>query len=65
MQPYNKYSNTCEEGEAQFRISVWHLLMNLKKTTIKKTVEMDQKKKKEKHLEILLFYNCVPKTLMI
>ena len=48
MQPYNKYSNTCEEGEAQFRISVWHLLMNLKKTTIKKTVEMDQKKKERK-----------------
>ena len=25
-----KKSHTCEEGGAQLRISVWHLLMNLK-----------------------------------
>ena len=26
-----KKSHTCEEGWAHLRISVWHLLMNLKK----------------------------------
>ena len=26
-----KKSHTCEEGEAQLRISFWHLLMNFEK----------------------------------
>ena len=36
-----KKSHTCEEGGANFRITVWHLLMNLKNNyLLKKTVEV-------------------------
>ena len=67
-------------GGAHLRISVWHLLMNLKNNsllnncwsgTIKNvrilifTLLYFFKTNKEKHLEISLFYTCVPKILMI
>ena len=36
-------TQTCEEGGPQFRISIWHLLMNLKNNYLfKKTVEVGQ-----------------------
>ena len=72
-------SHTCEVGGAHLRISAWHLLMNLKNNsllnncrsgTIKNvrilifTMLHFLKKNKEKHLEISLFYTCVPKILM-
>ena len=67
---------TCEEGGAHLRISVWHLLMNLKNNYLLKncwsgpikvrilifTMLHFFKKNKEKHL---LFYTCVPRILMI
>ena len=38
-----KESHKCEEGGAYLRISVWHLLVNLKNIyLLKKTVEVDQ-----------------------
>ena len=62
-----KKKNTCEEDRAQIRISVWHLLMNLKNNySLKKLLNWTNKKcknfifnsivfffskKKEKHLE--------------
>ena len=67
------------KGGAHLRISVWHLLMNLKNNYLfKKLLKWINKKCKnfniyivafflknnEKHLEISLFYNCVPKILM-
>ena len=73
-------SHTCEEGRAHLRISVWHLLMNLKNNyLLKKLLKWANKKcknfniynnvlfkkTKEKHLEISLFYTCVPKLMMI
>ena len=72
-------SHTCEEGGAHLRISVWHLLMNLKNNYLKKLLKWANKKckdfniynavffrkNKEKHLETPLFYTCVPKILMI
>ena len=75
-----KKSHACEEGWAHLRISVWHLLMNLKKNyLLKKLFKWANKKcknfniynviffktNKVKHLEISLFYICVPKILMI
>ena len=75
-----KKSHKCKERRAQLRISVWHLLMNVKKNySLKKLLKWADKKCKnfdinnivsflknqEKHLEISLFYNCVPKRLMI
>ena len=74
-----KKSHTCEEGGAQLRISFWHLLMNLKNTyLLKKLLKWNNKKQNNskiymlhfikqirKHLEISLFYICVPKILMI
>ena len=39
-------SHTCEEGGAHFRISFWHLLMNLKnKSLLKKLLKWANKKK--------------------
>ena len=76
----SKKSHTCEEGGAHFRISFWHLLMNLKnKYLFKKLLKWVNKKQnnfniynvtfflknKEKQLEISLFYTCVPKISMI
>ena len=74
-------SHTCEEGWAQLRISFCHLLMNLKnKYLLQKLLKWANKKqnnfniynvaflkkiKKEKHLEISLFYNCVSKISII
>ena len=70
MQKIEK-SHTCEEGGAHLRISFWHLLMNLKNNYLLKncTSRPAKKKfiiftmlyiffflKKEKHLEIQLFY---------
>ena len=74
-----KKSHTCEEGGGHPRISVWHLLMNLKnnyllkkllKWTNKKCILIftkikKNKKNKEKHLEISLFNTCVPKIFML
>ena len=38
-----KKSHTCEEGGTHPKISVWHLLMNLKNNYLfKKTVEVSQ-----------------------
>ena len=60
--------------------SVWHLLMNLKNNYLLKkllsgliknvrilifTMLYFSKKNNEKHLEIPLFYTCIPKILMI
>ena len=70
-------SHTCEEGGTHPRISVWHLLMNLKNNySFKKLLKRANKKcecfniyknkkiiiikNKEKHLEIPLFYTCLP-----
>ena len=67
------------QGRVHVRISVWHLLMNLKKLFIKKLLKWANKecenfniynvvffkKKQRKHLELSLFYTCVPKILMI
>ena len=35
-------SQTCEEGGADLRISVWHLLMNLKNNYLLKKLEVSQ-----------------------
>ena len=76
-QSIDEKSHTCEEGRAHLRISVWHLLMNLKNNNLlKKLLKWANKKccgpmlyffkiNKEKHLEISLFYTCVPKILMM
>ena len=70
-----KKSHTCEEGEVQLRIFVWHLLANLKNNyLLKKLLKWTNRKYKnfifflmfylkKKHLEILLFYTCAPKNL--
>ena len=72
-------TQTCEEGGPQFRISIWHLLMNLKNNYyLKRLLKWANKKyknfnicivlflkNKEKHLEISLFYTCILKILMI
>ena len=69
-------NHTCEEGGANLRISFWHLLTNLKnKYLFKNLLKWANKKQnnlniynvalKKKHLEISLFYTCVPKVLMI
>ena len=75
-----KKSHTCEEGGAHLRISVWHLLMNLKTNYLLKELLKWANKKckyfniykkktiiknKEKHLEISLFFTCVPTIFMI
>ena len=72
-----KKSHTCEEGEVQLRIFVWHLLANLKNNyLLKKLLKWTNRKYKnfifflmfyfkKKHLEILLFYTCAPKILTI
>ena len=40
-----KKSNTCEEGGAHPRISIWHLLMNLKNNySLKKQLKRANKK---------------------
>ena len=73
-------SHTYEEGGANPRISVWHLLINLKNNYLfKKLLKWANKKckyfniyknfkkiiKLKKHLEISLFYTCVPTMFMI
>ena len=75
-----KKSHLREEGGAHLRISVWHLLMDLKNNYLLKNcwsgpiknVRMListrlylKKKNKEKHLEVSLHYTCVPKILII
>ena len=51
---------SCEKGGAHLKISFWYLLMNLKnKKNCLKWVN-----KKTKHLEISLFYICLPKISM-
>ena len=75
-----KKSHICEEGGgAHLRISVWHLLINLKNNyLLQKLLEWTNKicksfniynivfkKNREKDLEISLFYTNVPKILMI
>ena len=74
-----KMKNHIEEGGAHLRITVWYLLMNLKNSYLfKKLLKWANKKcknfniccilfskNKEKHLEISLFYTCVPKVLMM
>ena len=67
-QAITQKSHICEEGGAHFRISVWHLLMNLKKNYQKNCWSgpiKNIKKNKEKHMKMSLFYTCVPKILMI
>ena len=50
---FTKKSHTCEEGGAHPKISVWHLLMNLRNNyLLKKTVEVKNKKKIKKKFEI-------------
>ena len=44
-----KKSHMCEEGGAHLRISVWHLLMNLKTNSLILYT-------------LVLFYTCVPKS---
>ena len=56
-----KKSHTCEEGGAQFRNFVWHLLMNFEKTRKIRILKNNFKKM----LEISSFYSCVPKTTII
>ena len=74
-------SHRYREGGANCRISVCHLLMNLKHNyLLQKLLKWANKKcknfniynavlkkkgKKEKHLELSLFYTYVPKILMI
>ena len=73
-------SHICEEGGEHPRISVWQLLMNLKNNYLLKKllkwankkckyfnikIKNNNKKNKEKHLEISLFYSCVPTFFMI
>ena len=77
-----KKKYTCEEGGGtRSRISVWHLLMNLKnKYLFKKLLKWANKnckcfniyknvkninENKEKHLGISLFYTCVPTIFML
>ena len=75
-----KKSHICEEGGgAHLRNSVWHLLINLKNNyLLQKLLEWTNKicksfniynvvffKKREKDLEMQLFYTCVPEILMI
>ena len=68
------HTHTCEEGGVHIRISIWHLLMNLKnKHLLKKLLKWANKKqnfniynvvfkkKKKNNLNISLFYTCVPK----
>ena len=38
----SKKSHTCEKEAEHLRIYFWHLLMNLKKKLLKKTVEVGQ-----------------------
>ena len=75
QEEYQK-SHICKEGGTQLRVSVRHLLMNLKTTinySLKKLLKWANKKcktfniynsnlKKGKHLGISLFYTWVPKT---
>ena len=73
QEEYQK-SHICKDGGTQLRISVWHLLMNLKNNyLLKKLLKWANKKcktfniynsnlKKGKHLGISLFYTWVPKT---
>ena len=73
-------SHTCEEGRTHLRISFWNLLMDLKSNyLLKKLLNWANEKcrnfniynfvffknKKERHLEISLFYTFVPQILMI
>ena len=44
-------SDTCEEGGAHHRISVWHLLMNLKNNIFLKTL-LKRADKKYKYFDI-------------
>ena len=72
-------SHACKEGGAHFRISFWHLLMNLKNNCfLKELLKWVNKrrenfniyhnvffKKDKKHQEISVDYTCVPKTSKI
>ena len=44
---YFKKLHSCEEGGSQLRISVWHLLINLKNNYLLKTVEVGQRTMQE------------------
>ena len=77
----NQKSHTCEKGGAHHRTYFWHFFMNLKSNYLfKKLLKWANKKyknfntynnavffknNKEKHLEIILFYTCLPNILMI
>ena len=76
----NQKSHTCEKDGAHHRTYFWHFFMNLKSNYLfKKLLKWANKKcknfntynvvffknNKEKHLEITLFYTCLPNILII
>ena len=53
----NQKSDTCEEGGAHLKISVWHLLMNLKNNyLLKKLLKCANKKCKNFNIYNVVFF---------
>ena len=57
---YSK-NHTCEEGGAHIQISVWHLLMNLKKYLLKKLLKWANKKCKNFNIYNVYFLKQLKK----
>ena len=60
---FMKKSHTCEKGGSHFRISFWHLLLNLKNNyLLKKLLNWANKKDKNFNVWNVLFINSKEKT---
>ena len=53
---WNKKSCRCEEGGAHFKISVWHLLMNLKNNCLLKKLKWINKKRENFNIYNVVFF---------
>ena len=53
---WNKKSCRCEEGGAHFKISVWHLLMNLKNNYLLKKLKWINKKRENFNIYNVVFF---------